>query len=252
MEREGISMIRKEISVLCLLILLSVSCTRKDSTEEQLKREIHAWWGMAEIDEVVIEDYLSEDTVMIVLSRLVVFGDTTVRMEYEFKKQKREWRVSKGPVDERAKRFCIEELTKSPVHDARLSVLKANMQNLRVSLEMFGAESGWYPPYIVASDSSISESILLFLGSGMKNPYLQGEPPFIDALGDTSEWFPEYIGKVVYFPWVEGDGTASGFLLKGSSGLGFIDMVFSGGSRRGETPEEEDEGGMEIEFDLLN
>jgi hypothetical protein len=245
-------MMKKEISVLCLLILLTVSCARKDSTEEQLRREIHAWWGMGEIDEVVIEDYLLEDTVMIVLSRLVVSGDTTVRMEYEFKKQKREWKVSRGPVDERAKRFCIEELTKSPVHDARLSVLKANMQNLRVSLEMFGAESGWYPPFIVASDSSISESILLFLGSGMKNPYLQGEPPFIDALGDTSEWFPEYIGKVIYFPWVQGDGTASGFLLKGSSGLGFIDLVLSGGSRTPEMIEEEEEDEMGIDFDMLD
>lgn len=229
-----------------------MSCGNEDVVEEQLKKKVHAWWDAKEIDDVLIEDYLEEDTLMTVLARLVVFGDTTVRMTYEFKKEKRRWTVSKGPVDKGVRKFCIEDLTKSPIQNARLSVLKTNMQNLRVSLEMIAAESGWYPPFIVASDSSIGESILLFLGSGMKNPYLDNEPPFIDALGDTTEWYSEYIGKVVYFPWVEGDGTASGFVLKGSSALGFIELVFSGGSRAPGVPEEEEGDDMEIDFDLLD
>ncbi len=63
------------------------------------------------------------------------------------------------------------------------------------------------------------------LNSNVKNPYLPEQLAFIDAIGDTSEWFPEYIGKVVYFPWVNKDGTASKYIIRGSKSTGFTDLI---------------------------
>ncbi len=208
-----------------IMLVMFVSCCR-EITEERMKKEIKAWWGMGGIDDVIIEDYLEQDTLLMVLSRLVVAGDTIVRMSYEFKKCKFGWGVSKGPVDNSVKELCIQDMLGSPIQMARASVIKANMRSLHSVLQIIYVETITFPTYLINEDSEMNERVSQFLRGGMKNPYSPHEQPFIGALGDTSEWFPDYIGKVIYFPWIQKDGTTSGYVIRGSTGIGFIDLVF--------------------------
>jgi len=209
--------------LLCLSICL-VSCGH-EFTEQTMKKDIKDWWGTEIIDDVIIDDYLQEDTVFTVLSKLVVAGDTTARMSFEFKKFKRDWRITKGPVTEDVRELCIQEFVKSPMTLARETVLKVNMRNLQSVVEMYAAEKGNFPAYIVSEDSELVKGIVERLSPNVKNPYLPEQLAFIDALGDTSEWFPEYIGKVIYFPWVNEDGTASKYIIRGSKSTGFIELI---------------------------
>ena len=216
----------KWLRFLSMILLFGAifSCGTDEITEELMQKKITAWWGAKEISDVIIEDYLEEDTLLTVLSRLVVSGDTIVGMSYNFKRFKKSWRISKGPVDDRIKKFCIQEMSESPFKNARKAVLKANMRSLQSVLEIFYAESGRYPSSIAEDDSIMNGDILQYF-QGIKNPYFSNDPPFIDALGDTGEWFPEYIGKVIYFPWIEEDETVSHYLLRSSTAMGFVDLV---------------------------
>lgn len=224
-------MIWRTLVVTVMLIVLSFGCG-KQFGEEMMKSKIKDWWETDIIEDVIIVDFLKEDTLVTVLSRFVVGSDTTVPMEYKLKKAGREWKIDKGPVDEKIKHLCIRSLEKTPIEVAKKVALKANMRNLQSTLEMYCVSEGMgtYPPYLVNENSEIEESIRSYFGRGMKNPYLPDELPIIDAMGDTSEWFCDYVGKIVYFPWVEDDGTASGYMIRGSTGMGFIDMVLVGGS----------------------
>lgn len=211
--------------VLVLSFVLICSCGQKELTEEWMQKEIMTWWGAKEIDDVFIEDYLEGDSVLTVLARLVVGSDTTVRMSYEFKRFKRAWRMFKGPVDDKIKEYCIQELAKSPMQHAREAVLKANAANLRTVLEMYYAMIGSYPTHIAEGDSALSEELRDHFVPGIRNPYLLAALPFIDAMGDTSEWFEAYVGKVVYFPWVETDGGVHYYLLRPSTAMGFTRLI---------------------------
>ncbi|TES90348.1 MAG: hypothetical protein E3J87_10130 [Candidatus Cloacimonadota bacterium] len=213
----------KTFFVCALLFLFFASCA-EELTEQKMKRDIQTWWGAKEISDVIIEDYLEEDTLLTVLSRLVVAGNTTVRMSYEFRKHKKGWKLAKGPVDERTKQFCIQEMSESPFKKAREAVLKANMRNLQSVLEIIYVERGSYPSSIVTGDSIMNENILHYF-QRIKNPYFSDKSPFIDALGDTGEWFPEYTGKVIYYAWVEEDEIVSHYLLRAANAMGFIDLL---------------------------
>lgn len=218
-------MIEKKSLLLILLFSFFLSCGKVEISEEWMQKEIKSWWGAKEIDGVFIEDYLEEDSVLTVLARLVVESDTTVRMSYEFRRFKRAWRMFKGPVDDKIKVYCIQQLAKSPMQHAREAVLKANAANLRTVLEMYYASTGSYPTHIAEGDSALSGELRDHFVPGIKNPYLLGALPFIDAMGDTSEWFEEYVGKVVYFPWVETDGEVHYYLLRPSTAMGFTRLI---------------------------
>jgi hypothetical protein len=205
--------------------LLFTGCGEGELTEAWMQKEIMTWWGAKEIDAVFIEDYLEEDSVLTVLARLVVDDDTTVRMSYEFRRFKKAWRMFKGPVDDKVRELCIQELAKTPMQQAREAVLKANAANLRSVLEMYYATLGSYPSHIAEGDSLLSDELRGYFMPGVKNPYVPGQLPYIDARGDTSEWFGDYVGKVVYFPWVETDGSVSYYLLRLSTGMGFMPLV---------------------------
>jgi hypothetical protein len=202
-----------------------IGCGQQELTEAWMQQEILAWWGAKEIDAVFIEDYLQEDTVVTVLARLVVDTDTTVRMSYEFKQFRKAWRMFKGPVDDEIKEYCIQELAKSPMQQAREVALKMNAANLRTVLEMYYASTGSYPSHIIEGDGVLSAELRDHFVPGIKNPYTHAALPFIDALGDTAEWFTDYVGKVVYFPWVEVDGTVNYYLLRPSTAMGFTGPI---------------------------
>jgi hypothetical protein len=211
------------LTIVCCALLFS--CRQQGLTEAWMQKEIFAWWGTEEIDGVFIEDYLEEDSVLTVLARLVVGSDTTVRMSYEFRRFRNAWRMFKGPVDDEVKEYCIQELARSPMQQAREAALKANGANLRSVLEIYYVSTGSYPSHITEGDSALGEELRGYFPSGMKNPYTLDALPFIDALGDTGEWFGDYTGKVVYFPLVEEDGSVSYYLLRLSTAMGFIAPV---------------------------
>ncbi len=215
---------RSKTFFMCAFLFLFFATCAKEFTEDTMKSDIKAWWGAKQISDILIDDYLEEDTLVTVLSRLVVAGDTTVRMSYEYKKFKKGWKLTKGPFDERTKEFCIQEMSESLFKNAREAVIKASMRNVQSVLEIIYVEKGGYPSSIVTGDSIMGEDILRYFQRA-KNPYFSDEPAFIDALGDTGEWFPEYIGKVIYFAWVEEDETVSHFLVRGSTSMEFIDLV---------------------------
>ena len=111
------------------------------------------------------------------------------------------------------------------MRQAREAALKMNGANLRTVLEMYYASTGSYPTHITEGGSSLSAELRDYFVPGIKNPYIHSEIPFVDALGDTAEWFTEYVGKVVYFPWVEGDGMVRYYLLRPSTALGFTGPI---------------------------
>jgi hypothetical protein len=204
---------------------LFVSCGQQELTEAFMRKEILRWWGAKEIDAVCVEDYLQEDSVVTVLARLVVGSDTTVRMSYQFKHSRDTWELDEGPVSEELKPFCVDELSRSPMRQAREAALKTNTANLRTVLEMHCAATGNYPAHITEGDTALSPELRDYFLPGIKNPYIPEALPFIDALGDTSEWFEGYAGKVVYFPWVEVDGRVEYYLLRPSTPLGFTGPI---------------------------
>ncbi len=207
----------------CSIVL--ASCGQHELTEALMEKEIMVWWGTKEIDAVYVEDYLDEDSVATVLARLIVNSDTTVRMSYEFREFKSSWRVFKGPVDEEIKEYCIQELARTPMQKAREAALKANAASLRSVLEIFFVSTGSFPARIAQGEKAMSEELTHYFPGGMRNPYVPDALPFIDALGDTGEWFEDYVGKVVYFPWVEGDGSVSHYVLRLSTTMGFLPMI---------------------------
>jgi hypothetical protein len=228
----------RKFLIFAVLTGILVGCG-EEFGEEMMKKKIRNWWDTRLIDDVIIVDYLKEDTAITVLSKLVVGSDTTVRTEYKFKQAGRGWKIDRGPVDEKIKDLCIQSLRNTPIEMSRRTVLKTNMRNLQSVLEIYGVSEGMgtYPTYLINENSEVAKFISSYLGGEMKNPYLPDELPVIDAVGDTSDWFCDYIGKIVYFPWVEDDSTASGYVIRGSTGIGFINMVLVGGSRMGEREE---------------
>jgi|GEM_PF-5936571 len=216
-----------KILFLYFLLGLFVTCRNAPTllTTEDVKKEIREWWGAKIFEGVVIEDTIRAGKRYEVYARMVVCFDTLQRMKYEFKKFKRGWKITKGPVTEDVRKLCIQEFVKSRMTLARETVLKVNMRNLQSGLEIYAAESGSYPAYIVTEDLGIKKGMRERLGCNGKNPYLPEELAYIDARSDTSEWFLEYIGKVVYFPWVNEDGTASKYIIRGSKSTGFIELI---------------------------
>ncbi|TES90349.1 MAG: hypothetical protein E3J87_10135 [Candidatus Cloacimonadota bacterium] len=212
--------------VMIIAVTLS-SCRDKQisPTEEVMKSEILAWWGARIFEDVVIEDTVRVKKTYEVYARMVVCFDTLEQMKYAFKKYRRGWRVWNGPVDEKTKSKMIQEMLEIPLNTAKNNIIMANMRELQRALMQFVIENdGRFPANFDVKQYPMSLSVRELLGEHMKNPYIPGAPAVTMALGDTSEWFPEYEGKVIYFPLdVDFEEVfASGFIVKGSSNTRFL------------------------------
>lgn len=215
--------------VMIIAVTLS-SCRDKQLslTEEVMKSEILSWWGARIFEDVVIEDTVHVKKTYEVYARMVVCFDTLEQMKYVFRKYRRGWRVWNGPVDKRTKREMIQEMLKIPLNTAKNNIIMANMRELQRALMQFASEKdGRFPANFDVKPYPMSLSIRELLGKHMKNPYILGAPAVTIALGDTSEWFPEYEGKAIYFPLdVDFEEVfASGFIVKGSSNKRFLRHV---------------------------
>lgn len=215
--------------VMIIAVTLS-SCRDKQLslTEEVMKSEILSWWGARIFEDVVIEDTVHVKKTYEVYARMVVCFDTLEQMKYVFRKYRRGWRVWNGPIDERTKREMIQEMLKIPLNTVKNNIIMANMRELQRALMQFASENdGRFPANFDVKSYPMSLSVRELLGGHMRNPYISGAPALTIALGDTSEWFPEYEGKVIYFPFeVDFEEVfASGFIVKGSSNKRFLRHV---------------------------
>lgn len=215
-----------KIFISFILLSVLISCDQKPN-EIELKNEIKTWWKAEEINEVIINDIAKEKNSLTVLAQIVVIQDTLDRMTYEFEKFSKGWRITKGPVDELTKVLFIETFWK-----AKIGRLKLNMHTLQLSLENFSTMAeGFYPADFTVKIKDIIaqlyKDIEYYSGGDETILNLLPEnytPEPIKALGDTSQWFPEYKGKVIYFPMgIKGKG-ANSYIIKGSTDKAFIDF----------------------------
>lgn len=218
-----------------VIIVLFFSCG-KEVNQAQLVSEIRTWWGAGvDIEDVVVDDYSIDGKTMTVLARLIVYGDTTDRMTYKFESFEQGWRISEGPVDPLTKAAIIERMGK-----AKVARLKNNMHTLQLAIEDFATMSeGYYPPDLVtavielnnkAQGEYLQKTVIAVLPTVMRNPFVESEPPVCGARGDPHEWLPEYRGKAIYFPIdADSDGDVEGYVIKGSTNTGFIDITLTSG-----------------------
>lgn len=195
-----------------------VSC-RPGLNKEEAKTEIKAWWGVKEIDDVIIDRCTQVSLMYSVTARLVISNDTTEQMMFTFNGGK----ISNGPYDEETKKFVIEEI--GLVKLRAFKELRRNLETLQRLFEQYAVfTKGKYPAHLGVKIKEVADfegkhkehTVLdLFPGLILKNPYFPGKSAIIDAIGDTSEWFPEYRGKVVYFPLNKKGKAALDFVLKG-------------------------------------
>lgn len=216
---------------LCFLMVSLISCKRvpEKLTEQDMKKEIRQWWTAKIFQGVIIEDTVNVWKKYVVNARMVVCYDTLEWLAYEFKEFRKGWRVSKGPVDEKTKKEMIRKMLKIPLNRAKNNIIMSNMRDLQRALMQYANENdGRFPADLNVKRYRISYNLKELLGHYMKNPYIPGTQAVMMANGDTSEWLPEYEGKVIYFPvGVDFDGlSASGFIIKGSSDRGFLKCVF--------------------------
>jgi hypothetical protein len=213
---------------LFLVVLFSCSSEEAPLTETVIKSEILEWWGAKIFEGVVIDDTVRVGKTYEVAARMVVCFDTLEQMTYVFKRYRRGWRVWRGPVDQATKVAMIKEMLTIPLNTAKNNIVMGNMRELERAVMQFAVESdGRYPANFTVKAYEMSYNIRELLGPYLKNPYIPRAPAVIMARGDTSEWFAEYEGKVVYFPLnVDFDGIyASGFIIKGSSDRRFLKHV---------------------------
>lgn len=216
-----------EILLFCA-ILISCSSEEIPITENVMKTEIRAWWGAKIFEGVVIDDTSRIGKTYEVDARMVVCFDTLEQMTYIFKRYRKGWRVWKGPVDQKTKGEMLKEMLNIPLNTAKNNIVMGNMRELERAVMQFAATSdGRYPANFTVKSFEMSYSVREILGPYLKNPYIPGAPAIILARGDTTEWFSEYEGKVIYFPLdVDFDELfASGFVIKGSSETKFLKHV---------------------------
>jgi len=190
---------------------------------ETIANTIEEWWGIEGIvDGVLIDTVVQRDYVVGVVARLVVFDEPREPLAYEYTMSRGSWVISKGPFDEKKKRQVIADMCRD---QAKRNIIMSNMRTLRTAVTMYVVESGEYPLGLDRRTAGASQSVLETLPTGTKNPYRSKEPAFIDALGDTLEWFPEYRGKAVYFPLRDVGVSVTGFVIKGSTDKAFLGLT---------------------------
>ena len=209
------------IMCIILFLIISNSCTQKYN-EDELKIEIKEWWESDEISEVVIDDIAAKRNKVKVLARVIIWDDTTNRLTYGFEKFEKGWRITKGPLDEIDKSKFISKIMKPKIRD-----LTSKMYTLQLCLEDYSTMANVKYPLDFSvrikdliSHSANNQTVLDLLPTNY-------EPKPIMAIGDTSQWYPEYKEKVIYFPRVIEGKTAYSYIIRGSTAEGFIELVLT-------------------------
>lgn len=216
----------KQLISLVLLGMI-VSCG-KGIGEEEVKDKIKAWWGAEEIENVIIDAQIKRGTSIIVDARLVVPGDTLKINTYEFVKTKEGWRIGYGPIEKKKLKYLLTK-----IGPKEIELLREQLQYIEIFKGILDAYAsyteGKYPAFLDVKINEISDyegekqeySVLDLL-----KPFLSKEYLFIDAFGDTNEWFVEYGGKIAYFPLrIKGKASLE-YTLKGSMDSCFTDDIF--------------------------
>jgi hypothetical protein len=216
--------------ILLFILLLLFQCGREEVklTQEQIKDEIKAWWGAKIFEGIVIEDTIKKKDTYTVNARMVVASDTLESMKYVLKRYWKGYRIWKGPLNEKEKRKMIEEMLQIPLNMAKNNVIKSNMRDVHRALMQYASgNEGRFPANMDVKETAMSYSLRDLLGPYMKNPYVPGAPAVMVSHEDTSQWLPEYKGKVIYFPLdVDFDEvSAELYVVKGSTNRRFLRFV---------------------------
>ncbi len=188
-----------------------------------IKTAIKEWWGIEEaIDDVLVDSIFHDGYAVKVIARIVLFEEPREPLTYQFKGSRPGWVISQGPFDEKKKRQVVADMCRD---QAKRNIVMSNMRTLRTAVTMYVVESGEYPLGLDRRTAGASQGVLETLPTGTKNPYRSKEPAFIDALGDTLQWFPEYQGKAVYFPLRNLGVSVTGFVIKGSTDKAFLGLT---------------------------
>jgi hypothetical protein len=211
---------------LVVALFFLVSCSRRID-EEMVIKAISAWWGVDGVDGVVVESFTRSPESMVFSARLVVSGDTLERMTYDFYRGIKGWELRRGPFTERQKQFLLEEV--GLVNIGSFQSQRELAEVFKGVMDVYGSHTGGRYPLLL---STKLEDIPEYHGEkgeetilSMIRPFLEGELPFVDARGDTGEWFSEYRGKVVYFPLQEEEGYALQYAVKPGMDTCFVDDI---------------------------
>jgi hypothetical protein len=217
-----ISMGISSLAVICLF-----SCGRQ-ITEEEVQTGIREWWGSDEIDDVlVVAIYHKERNSVSFDARLVVSGDTLEGLSYGFRRTFEGWKVEKGPYN---REVITEILKKIEIREIELlKKLKQYEEMLKGGMDKYASfTQGRYPARLDVRIGEISDykgKESEYTIQDILKPFFDDEWIFIDGLGDTTEWFDEYSGKVIYFPLEIKGKTALEYTVKSALRDCFIDEL---------------------------
>lgn len=206
-----------------------------------LERQILDFWGTKEVIDIMLGEVdVKEGRIKVYARTVTIYGDTLYRLLYRFDRYRSGFRLSKKLKFEKAYKWKLKEepyTTGTKDHFIRVIGLK-NVKYLRTIvndihsvvglLEIFAAYTkGKYPAHLNVKVREIpgyckgvpyEYTVLEIAETGFHEEIFLGE-----AIGDTWEWFPEYKGKIVYFPLDIRGKAAMRFIVKGSTDTGFID-----------------------------
>jgi hypothetical protein len=205
------------ILIILFVLVISILSCGKQITEGEVQRRIVEWWGSDAIDDVLVESiYNKEKNSIYFDARLVISGDTLERLSYVFVRSIEGWKIERGPYD----RKKIHELL-SKISIKEIGLLKKQKQYeemLKGGMDKFASFTGGeYPAQLSVKINEISDykgKESEYTIEDILKPFFDDEWIFIDALGDTSEWFDEYGGKIVYFPLGVRGKTAREYIVK--------------------------------------
>jgi hypothetical protein len=224
--------------IFCFVMIASCEGPPLGISWSDTERLVKEWWGEGVVDDALIEYRFPEDGKLRVTAQVVARGDTSEIMSYEFKKVwrklGREWTISKGPCNENTKEYIIEAMNCPSLEVLVISAKNMDIMNGQL-ISCF--EDGRYPANLMdvrkqigkEKDRVKQERLLSFennISCLVENTYHNKRYygyGWADAIGDTTEWFPEYRGRIVYFPIEKHGKYARGYKLKASTSKGFLD-----------------------------
>jgi hypothetical protein len=217
----------KGFMVVCAIAVISFASCSRGIDEGTAKQQIREWWQVDGIEEVVVESFRKTGKTSICNARLVVSNDTLGRMTYEFHRGVGGWELTRGPFDDRRRQFLLDM-----VGLVNIDFFQSQLELLEMFagvMDVYGSYGGGrYPLTLSTKLEAIpgyhgdkgEESVL-----SMMQPFLEGALPFIEAMGDTNEWFDEYRGKIVYFPLQKEDGYALQFTVRAAMDTCFTNDI---------------------------
>lgn len=224
------------MAVLVASVMVLISCG-KTIDEEMVKEGIRAWWDAEGIEDVLVQSFSKSGNSMVFNACLVVSGDTLERMNYEFQKGMTGWALKRGPFEEEQRRFLLAEV--GLAHIDFFQKQRELVEMFKGVMDMYGSYTGGKFPLLLETQLDAipgykgdkgEETVL-----SMIRPFLEGELPFVDALGDTSSWYGEYGAKIVYFPLQREQGFALQYAVRAGMDTCFVDDIMKRWREDGDT-----------------